>query len=322
MKVSNAKHGNLIIKILGKAYGGIKRLARPSGHQAIRDFRTASGITELLRTRYPMSGDDKHILGWTELHQATATMRAHSSSSPLRKRNDLDVNVKDRDGMTPLHWAVLKNKTDWVEALLKSRSDSNIKDNFGRTPLYLSLIRGHKEIINILQEGGGILDGWCQYISETPDDGEIERLLDSEGIYLNIQDSDEKTPLRLAIGAGRKVLAKMLLERGADPNAILKSSGECALYPSSAGGDLEIVELLLKHKANPSHPTIYGWTPLHWAVGNGHDAVAKALLDAGADPTAVSDTGKTPLDMTSQSEMKGVIQKYLSKSPIQGEQLP
>lgn len=324
----------MVIKLLRKAYqtktGSIKHLENQRGNRVYTDYRTTVAINGLLRPRYPKSGDCGHILGWTKLHCATATVRFVKEDSPLRKQNE----PKDRDGMTPLHWAVLNNKASWVRVFLKSKCDRNIKDNFGRTPLYLALSKGLLEITNILQEGGGILDGWSRYISDTPDDLEIERLLDGEGthlniqdsgkitplrIHLNIQDSDGMTPLRLAIGAGRKGLVQILLERKADPNAVLKSSGECALYPASAGGDLETVELLLKHGADPSYPTQYLWTPLHWAVGNGHEDVVKALLHAGASPTAASDTGKTPLDMTSNSTMAGIIQSYLSKLGVQEE---
>lgn len=38
-------------------------------------------------------------------------------------------------------------------------------------------------------------------------------------------------------------------------------------------------------------------TPLHYAAGYGRPAIARMLLDAGADKTAQNNTGKTPLDL-------------------------
>ncbi len=38
-------------------------------------------------------------------------------------------------------------------------------------------------------------------------------------------------------------------------------------------------------------------TPLHYAAGYGRPAIARMLLDAGADKAAQNNTGKTPLDL-------------------------
>lgn len=283
-------------------------------HLAIQAGRTGLARKLLQRgAKFAASDDDENILGWTPLHLATISMSVHSKDSPLRERHTFAVDAKDKDGMTPLHWAVLNNKQPWVQALVKSQSDRSSKDNLGCTPLYLALRKGLVGIINILQEGGGIVDGWQRFISETPVDSDIELLLASRSIRLDIMGIDGMVPLRLAIRAGRKGLAKVLLDSGADPNAIVNRTRECALYPASGSGDLEMVKLLLKYKANPSYPTRYRWTPLHLAIGGGYKAIAQALLEAGADPAAAADTGETPLDMTTNEEMRALIHKFLAK---------
>lgn len=270
-------------------------------------------IAKLLDTRYAKGdSNEENILGWTPLHCATATMTVDNKKSPLRQSHIIVIDARDRDGRTPLHWAILNSSQPWVETLLKAKSDTNSKDNCGRTPLHLALSRGLKNIANVLQKGGGI-DGWGLYISEASDD-DFELLLEGGGIDLNVRDKDGRMPLRLALLAGRKVLARKLLEGNADADAVVPNSGESALYPTAAGGDLEMTELLLKHNANPSHPTIYGWTPLHWAVGNNHKQVAKALLDKGANPSAVADTGKTPLHMAGNKDMRELVEQYISRT--------
>ena len=45
------------------------------------------------------------------------------------------VNVQNKDGNTPLHWAVINKQTEVVKLLLSVQSDPNIKNHFDRTPL-------------------------------------------------------------------------------------------------------------------------------------------------------------------------------------------
>ena len=46
-----------------------------------------------------------------------------------------DVNCRDKDGRTPLHWAVLSGHESLVELLLSRGADINCQDKEGKTPL-------------------------------------------------------------------------------------------------------------------------------------------------------------------------------------------
>jgi ankyrin repeat protein len=65
---------------------------------------------------------------------------------------------KDRDGMTPLAWAVLAHHPETVKAVLSAGDavDLNVKDNFGYTPLlYASTVDfGDAEMVKILLAAG------------------------------------------------------------------------------------------------------------------------------------------------------------------------
>ncbi|GAB1196413.1 hypothetical protein APSETT444_005683 [Aspergillus pseudonomiae] len=90
---------------------------------------------------------------------------------------------------------------------------------------------------------------------------------------------------------------------------VLDARGEFPLYSAAAGGYYDDVKRMLEQGANPSMRTLFHWTALHWAVGNGHAKIVQLLLDYGADINAISDTGSTPLDMARNDMMKGMLRQ-------------
>ena len=89
---------------------------------------------------------------------------------------------------------------------------------------------------------------------------------------------------------GRVDAMDVLLEAGADVET--KIEGETMLFFAIGHGLADMVEVLLKHGANVSAVTSYGYTPLMVAAFYGHTDIVAALLEAGADPNQVVDEGK------------------------------
>ncbi|KOO25507.1 ankyrin repeat-containing protein, partial [Chrysochromulina tobinii] len=74
--------------------------------------------------------------------------------------------------------------------------------------------------------------------------------------------------------------------------------GYTALIYASMYGREGIVRLLLEAEAIEVNATnIHDGTALHYAAGNGHLAVAKRLLEGGADPTLRTKYGQTAIDL-------------------------
>ncbi len=68
------------------------------------------------------------------------------------------------------------------------------------------------------------------------------------------------------------------------------------LHEAARAGDVAQVEQLLARKGIDVNAKSYaGWTPLSIAVREGHEAVARLLLDHGAQIEAKDDMGRTPL---------------------------
>ena len=66
-----------------------------------------------------------------------------------------DVNAKDDNGWTPLHFAVYYGHKEIVELLIAKGAEVNAKDKNGWTPLHLAVDGGHTEIADLLRKHGG-----------------------------------------------------------------------------------------------------------------------------------------------------------------------
>ena len=62
-----------------------------------------------------------------------------------------DVNAKDNNGMTPLHFAADGGYKDVVELLLHSKADVHTKTHDGKTALQLA---GRKDVAELLRRQG------------------------------------------------------------------------------------------------------------------------------------------------------------------------
>lgn len=151
---------------------------------------------------------------------------------------DAGARLDDRDamfGMTPLHWAVRKNRPEMVEVFIRNKADLQATDFETRTPLDLAQERGHTEIARLLKRAGTTgarristppaedLGGeLSRVVALCADDGTyqealtgVERLID-KGIDPN---EGSGLPLRIAAAKDRRGhVLRRLLELGADPN--------------------------------------------------------------------------------------------------------
>jgi ankyrin repeat protein len=62
----------------------------------------------------------------------------------------VDVNVRDTEGRTPLHWAVDRGHLSAVEILAKANADLNAKDNEGQTALHYAVVCEREDIAELL----------------------------------------------------------------------------------------------------------------------------------------------------------------------------
>ncbi len=151
-----------------------------------------------------------------------------------------------------------------------------------------------------------------------------------QGARLEARDERKRTPLLLAAAGDHAGVARLLLHLGADPNAVddrsdtpwlvtgvtgsvpmgrllLRAGADLTLknrfgglspIPASERGHVEYVRWVVGTDVDLDHVNDLGWTALLEAVvlgdgGRRHRQVARALLEAGADPTITDRQGRT-----------------------------
>ena len=131
------------------------------------------------------------------------------------------------------------------------------------------------------------------------DSGSAKRILE-KGFDANSADGDGNTVLMAAARDGSLDVVRVLVAYRAKVN-LKNRAGDSAIMFAALKGHTEIAKALLKAGANIDGP---GWTPLHYAAYEGHNAACKFLVDNRADIDAQSASGMTPLMMAA---MQGKI---------------
>jgi ankyrin repeat protein len=179
----------------------------------------------------------------------------------------------------------------------------NARDANGVSAVLWSLYRGHREVAELLVEKGASLN---IFEAAAIDKRNIlEDILEKEPNLVREYSPDGFTALGLACFFGSKDAVEVLLEKGADPNAVSKNQMRVTpLHSAVAHRDgakaLEMSRTLLAHKAQVNVAQEGGWTPLHQAAAHGQTEIVRILLEQGADAQAMSADGRTPVQMASE----------------------
>jgi len=212
-----------------------------------------------------------------------------------------DVNAREIDGTTALHWASRAADVQTVALLLGAGADPNALNRYGATALSLAARTGNAGVLDALFRAGASL--------KTADAAL----------------ADGQTVLMLAARAGNVEAVKLLVARGAGVNAAERRTGTTALMWAALDDRAEAVRALVAAGADVnarSAVTEYphtppgvigdkveegasyvgqsvlpkgGWTALTYASRQGALGAVTALADSGADLNAVDPDGSSAL---------------------------
>ena len=222
-----------------------------------------------------------------------------------------DVNIANIDGNTALHFAVLWNKPEIVEILIKAKANPDLRNCKGETPDQIAARVGNEKTQIAFPKN--FLFKKIIEASQQNNVDEINDLIEANpGIDLNAIVTTGKWSSE-GFGIIRTVMAaksnidciksiEALINKGAKVD-LPDKDGATPLLQASYSGDVNLVKFLLEYGANIDLADNDGNTALHYAIKEGKPEVAKLLLEKGADVKVVNNEGKTPLQIITEKEI-------------------
>ena len=111
-----------------------------------------------------------------------------------------DINKRNEDGMTALHWAALHDASGMVNLLKTHGADMNTKDSKGMTALHWAAERGHADTAKLLVMNGADIDNAdnkgmtaLHWAVKNQNNADVVNTLVEGGANLNVKDSSGET---------------------------------------------------------------------------------------------------------------------------------
>lgn len=216
-------------------------------------------------------------------------------SIKILKKSGFNLNSINEYGYSHLVYALIDNRTNIAELLIKNGVDCNCTfEDDNKTVfsvLEWALLKNQSEIATLLITHGADINHYCSagvnsflMASQSGDNKNIKLLLD-KGISVDIKGLnkyEEQTALMFATNNNHLDTIKLLISYGADINAT-RHDGITTLMIAAKIGNEKLVEYLIKNGADINLITNQGADAFIYATQYGNVSCAELLLNAGAD---------------------------------------
>jgi hypothetical protein len=251
-----------------------------------------------------------------------AARRGDRDSVQALVASGVDVTLPEPDGTTALHWVVRTGDVDSVRLLIDAGADVNAMNRYGVRPLLLAALSGNTPMVDLLLTAGADVetvnaDGETVLMTaaRTGSESAVRALL-TAGADVNAREHWlAETALMWAASENHSDVVHVLIEAGAltdaqswitdtpilgfpksgGPNQPFPRGGWTSVMYAARNGAIEALQALAENDANLDVQDPQGATALSLAIINLHYDAAALLLDFGANPNLVDESGMGPL---------------------------
>ncbi len=277
------------------------RLDHVDCHQGTALMRAADyGAAEMARylIRRGICVDARDALGRTALHSAAMGEAWDVLEVLLQDAKDLQVNAQGDAGETALHDACESSDTTGTRLLIAAGARCDIQDRSGRTALDIATLYKLGDTLEVLKTARGYQSQkdlgprraktLAEAVEWDPYDVLVKRIQLASPDELNTAGSAfDGMPLHVACRHQRADVARLLLEAGADVDAI-DYFRRTPLFLAIEAESLPCVEVVVAHGADLGRTPSSQYTLWEYACREMSYAIAFYLLERGATIASTS----------------------------------
>lgn len=246
-----------------------------------------------------------------------------------------DMNIKDSNGRSPLHFAVASGDLSVVKELTNCGGDVFSKDSLGEIPLHWAASSGREEVFfhlfsemknnssemheldlqlvknSIFGKNGNIFRAIANFVGDSITEerwngipilhyaamaNSFEPLMELMNMNCDHGTTDECGNTALHVASRRG--SERSVEILLEAGAVVDAendSGDTPLMEACLNNKIEVADILLKWGASSSFKTKSGWTPLYAAVVKNNYEITNKLLLCGADYGEIGPLGERAL---------------------------
>ncbi len=201
-------------------------------------------------------------------------------------------------GVSLMFWTAAGSASD-VELLgaILDRDPSLLEDSRDvQTTVGRSIAYGRLEVLKELARHGCDVAAISRpFTAKAAGSGNVDLIRYLMELGVPVTDSPNHDVMMYACASGNVEVVRLLLAQGADPLE-RSGSGETILFWGNWGSDPEMARLVFSLGVDVNARASNGMTALMSCAANGWSGALRRLLDAGADPLLVDQSGKTALD--------------------------